>query len=82
MKDQIIIPPENGWEEQTYYIVDVAFSKMNPIHNKIFYVGFLNNGFPAGYNQLFTNSDTGYKTIKDVYYLKALKKITGNIPSP
>jgi len=70
-----IIPPEGGWKENTYYIVEVSFRKTNPVHRKIFYSGFLDGGFPAGYNQLFAGRDTGFVSIKDAFYLKVLKEI-------
>jgi len=79
-----IIPPEGGWKESTYYIVEVSFSRTNPVHRKIFYSGFLIEGFPAGYNQLFAGRDTGFVTIKNVFYLKALKEIEyhESMPNP
>lgn len=47
-----IIPPEHGWKERQYYVVEVAFNEHNPIHKALFYSGFLNGGtneaFPGG----------------------------------
>lgn len=75
VKERTIKPPKSGWEERTYYLVDVAFSPTNIIHRAIYYTGFLNgrDGAPGGYN-MFAFYSNQY-TIKDVYYLKAIEKI-------
>lgn len=73
LKYRTIIPPEKGWEPSTYYVIDVAFNSINPIHRGIFYSGFLNeNGTPQGYNSVITSDDA---SISDVYYMKALASI-------
>jgi hypothetical protein len=72
-----IIPPIDGWKRDSYYIVDVSFCKANPIHRKIFYVGFVDsNGNPSSYNMFFSQDRL---TIKDVFYLKVIKEIDINI---
>lgn len=78
---QTIIAPKNGWEPKTYYIVEVAFNKANPIHRAIFYSGFLNAPVknPDGYNQIWNPSyEPGEtKQITDAHYLKVIRKIKG-----
>lgn len=77
--------PQDDWESQTWYIVDVAFNKNNPIHRSLFYSGFLNGidpqgnacNSPGGYNKVVAGSYNGIP-IHDVYYMKIVKKI-GNI---
>ncbi len=75
IKKGTIIKPSGGWEEQTYYIVDVAFSAVNVIHRTIFYSGFLSSleGDPSGYNLFVHSEDT--LTIEDAYYMKVIIKI-------
>ena len=79
LKKQFIVPPESGWEEHTWYLVDVSFRGVNPIHRVLFFSGFLNdkdNG-PGGYNQLYSpnyDKDASYN-IKDVVYLSVAKKL-------
>lgn len=70
-----VIPPEEGWKENTYYIVDVAFNRHNPVHKAIFFTGFLNgrDGGPGGYNQLFNPSWEGHQELGDMYYVKAVE---------
>lgn len=35
------IPPPDGWKNQTYYVVDIAWSSSNVIHRSILSVGFV-----------------------------------------
>lgn len=70
-KKQYIYPPKGGWKQNAYYIVDVAFSINNPIHRRIFYTGFLNDGQPAGYNHFDSDYEDGQLTISDATYVKA-----------
>jgi hypothetical protein len=71
------IPPKNGWKEQTYYIVDAAFSEGNPIHRRIYLHGFNKWGKVNNFNRVvsgFPDSAHGYQ-IKDWYYIKAICEI-------
>jgi hypothetical protein len=68
-----IIPPENGWKQKTYYVVDVSFFKGNPVHRRIFYSGFLEDDTPGAYNQFFCSDNR--RTINDIYYLKVIEEI-------
>lgn len=74
-----IIPPEGGWEPDTYYVVEVAFTSTNVIHHSIFYTGFLTKeGVPGAYNRIMNASYSNYEpqyTITDAYYMKAVSKI-------
>lgn len=73
-----IIPPEGGWKPSTYYIVEVAFNRNNPIHRSIFYSGFLNNGSPAGYNSIWNPSYDEQHDIDTVHYMKAIKEVAAS----
>lgn len=84
-KTRTILEPEgsfiepSGWKEQTYYVVDVAFSAGNPVHRRILYVGFLNGepGRPlsGGYTcLLLAAGDTGSNPEK-LHYLKPICEI-------
>jgi len=75
MKNQFIIPPENGWEASTYYVVEIAMRMNNPIFCDIFYSGFLQSGKPGSYNELLQTRNE----IKDVKYLKVIRKINSEI---
>lgn len=72
-KEKQIIPPKSGWKDDTYYIVDVSFSKNNPVHRLIFFSGFLNKGIPCGYNQFGFTED--FKNYSDVYYMRVIREI-------
>lgn len=72
-----VIPPSGGWKENTYYIVDVAFSANNPIHRKIFYTGFLNSaGNPCGYNKFGFCEDK--LELKDAYFVRVIRELDLN----
>jgi len=50
--------PEYGWEEQTYYRVQVSNFEGNPYHDSILYIGFLqNDGSPGGYSGLMSTCE-------------------------
>ncbi len=73
-KTQTIIPPRGGWKEHTWYLVDVSYSKNNPIHRDLLYTGFLGQqGQPQGYHALYAQGDCN--GIQEVSYLKALKVV-------
>ena len=74
IKKGTVIPPDNGWKEKTYYLTEVACSKFNVIHNKIFYSGFLHLGVPGGYSGFGCfNRDDEMRTLGDIYYAKVLE---------
>ena len=80
--NQTIIPPQDGWQERTLYLVDVSYNEGNPIHRALFYSGFLDRGWPNGYNgvsQVLPNtSDADFDyDIHEVYYLKVVSVLAG-----
>lgn len=74
-----IIPPKNGWKQNTWYIVDISCRPGNPIHESLFYTGFLDNGKPSGYNGLVPANGPDFEdkplTINQVVYCKAKKEL-------
>jgi len=82
VKNSTIIPPKEGWQEHTWYLVEVAYNRHNPVHLSLFFSGFLNERgrTPGGYNGLqplnYAGSSDGEATqITGVFYLKVLKKV-------
>lgn len=67
--------PDNGWEEEAVYLVDVSFNENNPIHRSVLFSGFLHNGEPGNYHMLCNTSYERNFELKDVYYLKVIRKI-------
>ena len=73
------IPPKGGWELDSYYIVAVAFTVHNPIHNRIMYTGLIKDGetdffiLPCIFNPPFPPNN-----ISDWYYVKGINKIDLN----
>jgi hypothetical protein len=70
-----IIPPTNGWKPQSYYKVKVALNANNPIHESIFYSGFLHEGEPAGYNQVWNPTYDRTFPIHEIFYLKVIGEL-------
>jgi hypothetical protein len=70
-----VFPPNGGWKEKTMYIVDVAFTKSNVIHQSYFFSGFLSGGKPSGYNQIINPNYEEAESISSVYYMKATDEL-------
>ena len=83
MAEYFHIPPEGGWEENTYYICEVSTGYGNPILNTIIYSGFLNNALELGiYSRVFIPlMDQSFRPLKDFKYIKAIRKIDMTIPN-
>lgn len=73
---QIIIPPKEGWVENTVYLVDVSFNPNNPVHSSLFFTGFLNGkgATPGGYNKVWNHAYDPH-SLSDVYFLRAVKVV-------
>jgi hypothetical protein len=77
VKTKQIIPPAEGWKPSTLYYVEVAFDPNNVVHKALFYSGFLTEGRPGGYNQIWSPLyDTGYYHIGHAHYLKVVREMT------
>jgi hypothetical protein len=74
-----VIGLKNGWKENTYYVVKVAFSGNNIIHKALFYCGFLRNNKPGNFSKI---TKAGYGNdyhIDDAYYIEAVEEIEINL---
>jgi hypothetical protein len=82
------IPPEGGWKEGTFYLVDVAHKSTNPVHKALLHVVFLRTvkknekppryGTPVDGVVLHTYGiwqHTYKRSYEDFYYLRAVKEI-------
>lgn len=66
-----VFPPPEGWIEHGVYLVEVSFNSNNPIHQALFYTGFLRgNGEPANYNQLWNPTWDAPTSIDKMFYVK------------
>lgn len=81
-----LIPPPKGWKEQTYYVVDIAVSKSNPIHRAILYVGFLNGPkdqpLRGGYTSLLRAMYDEVFDPNRLHYLRVVSEITDMARAP
>lgn len=74
-KEKGIFPPENGWEDSTYYKVGCSFDSHNPIHMAILYTGFLDKGNPGSYSKVWNPIWGQVEHVKDIYFIKAIEKL-------
>lgn len=71
-----IHPPEGGWKDNTFYVVEVAYKPLNMIHKAIFYTGFCDEkGVPQGYNWLMNGGYEDLCSIQEAYYLKVIAEL-------
>lgn len=74
-----VIPPENGWKNHTYYLVEVSYSSTNPTHLAILGVGFVGinapPGTPGNYSEFWNNSYDRPHRFSEAYYIRALQEL-------
>ena len=83
MAEYFHIPPEGGWEENTYYVCEVSMAYENPVFVAIIYSGFLSMTQEPG-NFSGVLSPVGYKEyvpLNNFKYIKAIRKIDMTIPN-
>jgi len=68
---KVIIAPEDGWEDNTYYHVEASFHDDDPIKGYVFSSCNLKKDKPV--NGVFLNCVFKYE---DAIYLRVLKKLT------
>ena len=83
MAEYFHIPPEGGWEKDTYYVCEVSRDYGNPIFEAILYSGFLNTALePGGYSGVFSPlMDQKFRPLNHFKYMKAIRKIDMTIPN-
>ena len=74
-RDKYIVGPEEGWERNTWYVVEVAYSSVNVVHKCLFFTGFLSKGKPAGYNKLINPTYSEDYDFYNAHYLRVLRKL-------
>lgn len=62
---------EHNLKEHTCYLVEVCYSKGNPIHEAILFIGF-NNG---GYCEIYENSYDKPHHLSDAFFIKVIKEL-------
>lgn len=75
MKEQVIIPPMEGWKKLTYYVVELAFSNQNPIHESIINTGFLDDKGKIQSIKIFNDTYDRLMNLEDVVFLRARSMI-------
>lgn len=75
-KQRGVFPLSGGWKSSTLYEVRVAFNRCNPMHTAIFYSGFVKDGIPGGYNQIWSPSyERERYDLSDAYRLIAIREL-------
>lgn len=80
-----IIPPADGWEPHTWYLVDVEVFEGNPRHRALFFSGFTEgpgahagSGQPGNYNGIQALNYAGGEDaipIQRVKYLRVVRRL-------
>lgn len=74
------IPPEGGWEEFSYYVVELSKQKSNPVFSGLLRVGLLDsNNHPSNNAVVYINADV--IKMEDFQYVKAIRKIDMSTPN-
>lgn len=84
MAEYFHIPPEDGWEENTYYVCEVSREYGNPIFSAIMYSGFLNTAFepsPFAASVFSPVMSQKFRPLNNFKYIKAIRKIDMTIPN-
>ncbi len=83
MAEYFHITPEDGWEENTYYVCEVSTGYGNPILSAIMYSGFLNTALELGvYSGVFSPlRDQTFRPLNYFKYMKVIRKIDMTIPN-
>lgn len=71
MFKQVIVPPLEGWKRLTYYVVELAFSEHNPIHEAIINTGFLDDEGNIQNIKIFNDTYDRVMNLEDVVFLRA-----------
>ena len=72
----MVVPPADGWEANTLYLVQVACRRGNPIHESYLKVGFLlEDGAPGNYTEIWNNTYDVPLKLRDLHYLRVTQKL-------
>lgn len=82
-KTQRVIGPQGGWEDETWYLVDLEVNEYNPRHRSLFYSGFVTgpggrgDGTPGNYNAVTPINGNGedHIPIERVKYLRVVRRL-------
>ncbi len=66
---------QNGWKQNTFYLVRVAWGPNNPIHPCIFYSGFLDEHDQPGAYSGFYNPTYGSFEQKSLTYFEIVREV-------
>ena len=82
MKNQVLIPLDEGWMQNELYVVELSCHDGNPIHVAYLYSSFVTNNNLTGYESIFSpTSDEMPKSAKDYKYVKAIRRVDSRIPN-
>ena len=83
MAEYFHIPPEGGWEENTYYVCEVSRDYENSIFEAIIYSGYLSiTQEPGTLSVVFSPlMEQNFRPLKDFKYMKVIRKIDMSIPN-
>lgn len=74
------IPPEDGWEDHSCYVVELSSQQGNPIFSGLLYVGFLDSK-KQPFNYVYVHTNSRVYQMTDFQYIKVIRKIDESIPN-
>ena len=88
MAEYFHIPPEGGWEKDTYYVCEVSKYHGNTIFNNLIFEAILYSGYltkelePGSCSKVFSPFiQNEVVPLKEFIYIKAIHKIDMTIPN-
>ena len=75
---RLVLPPKQGWKANTLYLVQVAIHQHNPIHEAIFFSGWLDDRQqPYSLSKLWHPYYCKNYCLSDIFLLKVEKELGG-----
>lgn len=67
-------PPVSGWEDSTWYLLEVKMFNNNPPHKHLYFTGFGNRGYSGGFPTNYA-PDERCSSLSTYYYYRVLGKL-------
>lgn len=68
-----VTPPEGGWKDSTWYLVDVKMKGNNPPHKHLYFTGFGNKGYSGGFPTNYAPDEIS--SLHEYYYLRVIREV-------
>ena len=69
-----ITPPEGGWKDSTWYLVNVKMNSSHPPQQHWYYTGFEKKGYSGGFPTNYAPDEIS--SLHEDYYLRGIREIS------